>query len=63
MAYTYTNQRELRAAFWADHPHLLRRTGGHNAQLCDTRMTFCDWIEALNRSGQISDALAQRVTL
>lgn len=60
---TYTTQTQVRAAFWAANPQLLRRTGGKNAQTCDTRVAFVDWIEHLQRAGQISAALAQRVTL
>jgi hypothetical protein len=65
-----TNQKQIRAAFWVAHPELdatarARRTRSkpqnhHNAT---TRCAFVDFVDTLNRSGQISDALAQRVTL
>ena len=67
---TYTNQKQVRAAFWAEHDsfdHQARAAGirskGQNAQCATVRCTFVDWIDALCRNGQISEALAQRVTL
>lgn len=68
--YTYTTQAQVRAAFWEAHPDLemeARKRGtkskGQNAQFTDTRLAFTDFLEHLHRDGQISDALAQRVTL
>ena len=65
-----TTQKEIRAAFWANHP-LLKRIAkdsgtlsqGQNAQTCDCRCAFIDYIESLERSGEISTALADRATL
>ena len=63
-------QAELRRAFWASFPEMetearRRRTlsKGQNAQTCDTRMTFCDWLDGLSESGQVSEKLAQSATL
>lgn len=70
--HTYTNQKQIRAAFWDAHPTLPRRRHRYNwrhdktAELVhavDTRVAFVDFLDALHRSGQISDALAQRATL
>lgn len=69
--YTYTTQRELRAAFFREHagmpgisPRRITNYAGtgkmHNT---DTRCAWCDWIDALNKNGEISDALANRATL
>jgi hypothetical protein len=65
-----TSQKELRREFWASFPELetearRRRTlsKGQNAQTCDTRMTFCDWLDGLRKSGQVADGLAERATL
>jgi hypothetical protein len=65
-----TNQKELRRAFWASFPELetearRRRTRSkcQNAQTCDTRMTFCDWLDGLRKSGHVSERLAHRATL
>lgn len=68
MGYTYTNQTALRAAFWAAHPALQRRTipaySGKGRMHCtDTRCAWVDWLDYLQRAGQISDALANRATL
>jgi len=67
---TMTTQAEVRAAFWNDHPseYLSARargtlTAGQNAQLTDTRCAFVDYVDALQRDGQISEKLAARVTL
>ena len=63
-------QAELRRAFWASFPEMetearRRRTlsKGQNAQTCDTRMTFCDWLDGLSKSGQVSARLTHRATL
>ena len=60
---TYTTQKALRADFWAQHPSLTKRPGGHNKQHVDARCAFNGWLDSLHRSGQISDALANRATL
>lgn len=57
----YTNQKQIRAAFYAENPTAPRRP--QNDQPADIRMAFCDFIDALHRTGQISDALAARATL
>ena len=63
-------QAQVRAAFWQQHPeHEARarqrgtRSKGQNAQTCDCRSAFCDFVESLARDGEISAALANRVTL
>lgn len=65
-----TTQRELRRAFWDNFPELetearRRRTlsKGHNAQTTTARTEFCDWLDGLARSGQVSERLADRATL
>lgn len=59
----FTTQIALRASFWRDHPRLDRRPGAQNQQPTDTRVAWCDWIDARRRDGEVSDALAQRATL
>lgn len=68
--YTMTTQKELRAAFWEIMPPnvvcLLNRNGNprsQNKQPADTRMAFVDWIDCLQKDGEISEALAHRATL
>lgn len=61
-------QKEVRAAFWEAHPGLPRRkipnySGNGTMHVTDTRCAFCDYVDMLSRSGEISEALAQRVTL
>ncbi len=64
-----TTQKQVRADFWENgidaetkrrfwHP-----TFTQNQYPADVRMAFCDYVEHLARDGQISEALAQRVTL
>ena len=73
MTYTYTNQKQVREAFWREcsnlpglniTPRRIRNYAGtglmHNT---DTRCTFVDFVDALARNGDISEALANRVTL
>lgn len=63
-----TTQRELRRQFWQAFPNLSRhKLGGHfgpdATYCCETRTAWCDWIDALAKSGEISEALADRATL
>ena len=65
---TITTQRELRRLFWATFPDLPRRritsySGNGKMYPTDTRVTWCDWIDSLSKSGEISQALANRATL
>ena len=68
--YTYSTQAQIRAAFWEAHPsfdHQAREAGIRSArqnQHCATvRCTFVDFVDTLARNGDISAALAARVTL
>ena len=71
--YTYTNQRQLRKAFFETFPELPRRRYRYSwrrddksAELVfpiDTRCAFVDWIDSLQSAGEISEALANRATL
>ena len=65
-----TTQKEIRKAFWAEHTHFAeqaREAGiiskGQNAQCATVRCTFVEWLDGLQRSGIISEALANRATL
>lgn len=65
---TYTTQAQVRAAFWQEHPNLPRRkirdySGKGKMHVTDTRCAFVDYVDYLEKSGLISQALAQRVTL
>ena len=64
----YTTQKQVRAAFWAAHPHLPRSrikdySGEGTMYPTDTRCAFVDFVDHLLASRQISYALADRVTL
>jgi hypothetical protein len=70
---TYTNQKQLRKAFFETFPDLPRRRYRYSwnpkdktAELVypiDTRCAFVDWLDSLHRAGLISDSLANRATL
>ena len=70
MKATYTNQSQVRAAFWAAFPELdesARKRGTRskrqNFQNTDTRVAFVDFVDSLARSGDITPKLARNVTL
>ncbi len=63
-----TTQREVRRAFWEQHPTLPRRkitnySGNGKMHVTDVRCAFCDFVDYLSESGEISQELAERVTL
>ena len=63
-----TTQRELRRRFWQEHSDLPRRkipnySGNGTMHVTDTRCAFCDWLDYMAKSGEISQALADRATL
>lgn len=65
-----TTQKELRAAFWAAHPHFDEqareagiRSKRQNHQCATVRCTWVDFVDQMARSGQISNQLAERATL
>jgi hypothetical protein len=63
-----TNQKQIRAAFWQSHPEANRKrirdhAGTGKMYTTDTRCAFVDFLDSLSRSGQISEALANRATL
>lgn len=60
--------KQVREQFWRDHPDLSRKrvrsySGRGTMYVTDTRCAFVDYIDMLHRDGQISDALAQNITL
>ncbi len=64
-----TTQKQLREEFWDMFSELECRTGRRgkpspqNDQPADTRAAFVNWVDQLQRSGDISEALAGRATL
>lgn len=69
----FTNQKQIRDAFWQAFPDLPRRRYRYSPRRddkaaplvypVDTRCAFVDFLDALHRDGQVSDALANRATL
>lgn len=57
---------EVRNAFWRDHPKFkgsYRVGKRQNDYVTDIRTAFVDYVDMLSRDGQISDELANKVTL
>lgn len=62
--YRITTQKQLREEFWSTFENEVeRRPGSQNNQPTDTRVTFVDWVDQLQHSGDISEKLAERATL
>lgn len=64
-----TTQAALREAFWEAHPDLVQRKGPRgrilpqNEQPTDTRVAWVDYVDHMEKAGEISEALAARATL
>jgi len=58
-------QREVRAAFWQGMPAIWAKHKGKRQNDCpaDIRQEFCDFVDHLQKTGIITEALAGRVTL
>lgn len=57
---------EVRQSFWNNHSQFAneyRKTWRQNQYNVDIRCAFVEYVDLLHRDGQISDKLAQRVTL
>ena len=70
MNYRMTNQKQIRKAFWLDHPHLAEqaREAGiiskrQNAHCATVRCAFVDYVDHLQKAGFISEKLSDRATL
>lgn len=71
--FTYTTQKQVRAAFWESYPDLPRRRYRYSPNRSDktaplvypidTRCAFVDFVDFLEKSGDIGPDLADRVTL
>ena len=60
-----TNQAQVRMAFW-ERSEFSRKYNKRNSEgdyHVDVRCAFVDFVDALARDGQITESLAQRVTL
>ncbi len=64
------NKKQTRESFWRmmseEYPHLYKMKRYRNKQNdynTDIRVLFCDYIEALRRSGGITDKQANSITL
>jgi hypothetical protein len=56
--------KEVRAAFWNAHPQHTQIGGTkQNDYSTDIRINFCDYLDQLRKSGEISNKLANNATL
>ncbi len=67
-SYRITNQRQLRREFWQTFPQLPKRritnySGNGKMWPTDTRCAFVDWLDSLQKAGDVSQALAQKASL
>lgn len=65
-----TTQKQVREAFWEAYPlfdHQARKAGirskRQNEHCATVRCSFVDFVDMLCRNGEISETLAERVTL
>lgn len=66
MSYAMTTQKQVRESFWSQFPELIdeyRVNKRQNDYPAFTRAAFVDYVDYLQKDGQISDKLANRVTL
>ena len=67
----YTTQKQVRSAFWRDHKGIAGIThrritdysGNGKMHNTDTRSAFSDYVDFLSKNGDISQDLAERVSL
>jgi hypothetical protein len=59
-----TTQKALRNEFWYQHPQFKRVPGWkQNDYKTDVRVAWCEWIDDMYQSDQISKGLVERATL
>ena len=70
-----TTQKQVRQAFWqawrdvqfqslsVTPKRITNYSGNGKMHNTDTRCAFCDFVDSLNRDGQLAEGLADRVTL
>lgn len=66
----YTTQKQIRKAFWQylkeTSPEIYakgKRSKPQDDQPTDVRVSFCNFVDHLQKSGEISEKLAWKVTL
>ena len=58
--------KSVRESFWCEHPEyksFYRVNKRQNNYICDIRAAFVDYVDFLQKSGQITEKLAYKVTL
>lgn len=58
--------KEIRTTLWEQHPEFkpeFRTQYKQNDYKTDIRVSFCDFVDHLQKDGQITEKLANRVTL
>ena len=63
---TFKTVSEVRTAFWSTFPQFqkeYRKTWRQNQYKCDIRCSFVDFVDGLQKDREITEKLANRVTL
>lgn len=65
MTITIKDKDELREAFWQQHPQYAKTfsDGQQNRYPADVRMAWVDFVDHMQKDGQITEELADVVTL
>jgi hypothetical protein len=68
MSYRITSQKQLRKEFWETFPELSKKkivdhSGTGTMFPTDVRITFCNWVDYLQKSREISAKLAEVATI
>lgn len=66
MSYAMTTQKQVRESFWTSFPEFIDQYRAYKRQKdynADIRCAFVGHVDSLQKDGQISDKLANRVTL
>ena len=59
-----TTQKQIRDMFWQNNPQFKRKgKTKQNDYPADIRVSFCDFVDYLRRDGQITEKMADKVTL
>ena len=62
--YRYTTEKAINDAFWKNNPQYNRMPGRtQNDYKCDIRCAYVEWLDMRQKDGEISEKLADRVTL
>lgn len=59
----YTTQKQLRKTFWEHYPTLRQKNKTQNSYNATIRAMWVDFVDAMQKSGLITETLASKATL